>query len=97
MFPSRRQRLLFVLAALLAGAGLQVPSAAHAANPAPFNGSSTFLDRSADLSGVANLAQGAIAVRFRSTSTAVAKSFFSASHTADDSSNLSFALNGGAG
>ncbi|WP_328365506.1 family 20 glycosylhydrolase [Micromonospora zamorensis] len=35
MFPSRKQRLLFVLAALLAGAGLQVPSAAHAANLAP--------------------------------------------------------------
>lgn len=35
MFPSRKQRLLFVLAVLLAGAGFQVPSAAHAANPAP--------------------------------------------------------------
>ena len=81
---------------------LMPASAGHAATATlnypvnqAFNGSSTFLDRSADLSGVANLTQGAIAVRFRSTSSAVAKSFFSASHTADDSSNLSFSLNGG--
>ncbi|RQX07054.1 hypothetical protein DLJ58_22665 [Micromonospora arida] len=81
---------------------LMPASAGHAATATlnypvnqPFNGSSTFLDKSADVSGVANLTQGAIAVRFRSTSSAVAKSFFSASHTVDESSNLSFSLNGG--
>ncbi|MET8117832.1 RICIN domain-containing protein [Micromonospora sp. NPDC005189] len=91
-------------AALMLLLGLLMPaSAGHAAATATlnypvnqaFNGSSTFLDKSGDLPGVANLTQGAIAVRFRSTSTAVAKSFFSASHTADESSNLSFSLNGG--
>ncbi|MFD6681813.1 RICIN domain-containing protein [Micromonospora parva] len=89
--------LLFLLSLLVpASAGHAAPTATldYPVNQA-FNGSSTFLDRSADLSRVANLTQGAIAVRFRSTSTAVAKSFFSASHTADDSSNLSFSLNGG--
>ncbi|MFF5200029.1 RICIN domain-containing protein [Micromonospora parva] len=89
--------LLLLLSLLVpATAGHAAPTATvnYPVNQA-FNGSSTFLDKSADLSRVANLTQGAIAVRFRSTSTAVAKSFFSASHTADDSSNLSFSLNGG--
>ncbi|MEU4400926.1 RICIN domain-containing protein [Micromonospora orduensis] len=86
--------LLSLLMPASAGHAAATMTLNYAVNQA-FNGSSTFVDRSADVSSVANLTQGAIAVRFRSTSAAAAKTFFSASHTADESSNLSFSLNGG--
>ncbi|WP_315792822.1 LamG-like jellyroll fold domain-containing protein [Paenibacillus sp. BIC5C1] len=60
-----------------------------------FNGSSDYVDKTADVSSVAALQQGSIAVRFRTTSAANALTLFSTSHTADPSSNLSLTLNGG--
>ncbi|WP_209859935.1 exo-alpha-sialidase [Paenibacillus shirakamiensis] len=60
-----------------------------------FNGTSDFVDKTADISTVANLTQGSMVVQFKSSSTAQAKTFLSASHTADASSNISFTMNNG--
>ncbi|TYP74810.1 sialidase family protein [Paenibacillus methanolicus] len=60
-----------------------------------FNGTSDYVDRTSDIATVASLTQGSIVVRFKTTSTAAAKTFFSASHVADPSSNLSLTMNGG--
>ncbi|MWV42468.1 hypothetical protein GRF59_02380 [Paenibacillus sp. HJL G12] len=60
-----------------------------------FNGTSDFLDKTGDLSVVSGLSQGAIAVKFKTTSTAQAKTFLSASDTSDPSSNISFTMNNG--
>ncbi len=88
---------------LLAATATLPASTAHAATTATlnvavnrsFDGSGTFLDQSANVASVAGLTQGTIAVRFRSSSAAMAQTFLSASHTADDASNISFTLNGG--
>ncbi|MGN7357083.1 MULTISPECIES: LamG-like jellyroll fold domain-containing protein [unclassified Paenibacillus] len=60
-----------------------------------FNGTSDFIDKSADIGKVAGLTQGAIVVKFKSTSGAIAKTFLSATDTTKPSSNLSFTMNGG--
>lgn len=60
-----------------------------------FNGTSDFIDKSADIGKVAGLTQGAIVLKFKSTSGAIAKTFLSATDTTKPSSNLSFTLNGG--
>ncbi|MEC0371314.1 sialidase family protein [Paenibacillus chibensis] len=60
-----------------------------------FNGTSDFVDKTSDLGTVSGLTQGAIAVKFKSSSTAQAKTFLSASDTSDPSSNISFTMNNG--
>lgn len=60
-----------------------------------FNGTSDYLDMNEHIGKVAALAKGTIAVRFKSTSTAQAKTLISASDTTDPSSNLSMTLNNG--
>ncbi|WP_211746046.1 LamG-like jellyroll fold domain-containing protein [Paenibacillus sp. Marseille-Q4541] len=60
-----------------------------------FNGSSDYVDKTADVSSVSSLHEGSIAVRFKTTSSANALTLISASHTSDPSSNLSLTLNGG--
>ncbi|KAB1909271.1 hypothetical protein F8279_03900 [Micromonospora sp. AMSO1212t] len=94
----------FIIAGLMLVLGMLIPSSAaqaatattvnYAVNQA-FDGSSTFVDRSADVSRVAGLTHGSIAVRFRTSSPATAKTLLSASHTADESSNISLTVNGG--
>ncbi|MGN7356920.1 exo-alpha-sialidase [Paenibacillus sp. SAF-054] len=60
-----------------------------------FNGTSEFVDKTADLGTVSGLSQGSVAVKFKTTSTAQAKTFLSASDTSDPSSNISFTMNNG--
>lgn len=60
-----------------------------------FNGASDAINKTEDLAKVRELRQGSILVKFKSTSTKIAKTFFSASDTNDPSSNLSFTMNGG--
>ncbi|MDQ8735158.1 GDSL-type esterase/lipase family protein [Paenibacillus sp. LHD-38] len=60
-----------------------------------FNGSSDFVDKTGDVSKIAALSQGSVAVKFKSTSTALAKTFLSASDTTKPSSNISFTMNNG--
>jgi hypothetical protein len=60
-----------------------------------FNGTSDFVDKTADRTVVSSLTQGSISVKFKSTSTAVTKTFLSVSDTNDPSSNLSFTMNNG--
>lgn len=60
-----------------------------------FNGTSDYVDKTADVSKVSGLTQGSIAVKFKTSSTALAKTFLSASDTRDPSSNISFTMNNG--
>lgn len=61
-----------------------------------FNGSSTYVDKTADLGSVSSLAAGSIAASFSSTSTAAAGAILSASDTTNPSSNITVSLNNGA-
>lgn len=61
-----------------------------------FNGTSDFVDHTVDINKAAGLTQGSIAVKFKSTSSALAKTFISASNTAKPSSNISLTMNNGA-
>lgn len=60
-----------------------------------FNESNEYVDKTADLPMVSELTTGSIAVRFKSSSTAVANTFLSASDTQAPSSNISFTMNNG--
>ncbi len=60
-----------------------------------FNGTSTYVDETADLSSVSSLAAGTIAASFSSTSTAAAGAILSASDTTNPSSNITVSLNNG--
>ncbi|MFF2051170.1 exo-alpha-sialidase [Leifsonia sp. NPDC058194] len=61
-----------------------------------FNGTSTYIDKTADLGAVSSLATGSIAASFASTSTAAAGTILSASDTTNPSSNITVSLNNGA-
>lgn len=104
MTHHRRRAALVVAAALAIGSLAQAP-AAQAAPPTPlldystpttFDGTTTYVDHSADLSSVSGLGTGSIVARFKSTSTAVAKTILSVSDVADPSSNLTLSLNNAA-
>lgn len=60
-----------------------------------FNGTSTYIDKTSDVSKVSGLSQGTIVAKIKTTSTATAKTFISASHTTDPSSNISLTMNNG--
>lgn len=60
-----------------------------------FNGTGDYVDVTGDLGKVAALTQGSVAVKFKTASSALAKTFLSASNTLKPSSNLSFTMNNG--
>lgn len=60
---------------------------------ATFNGTSDYVDHTADLASVASLSAGTIVARFRTTSSAATKTILSTSDTADGSSNLTLSVN----
>lgn len=61
-----------------------------------FDGTSTYVDKTADLSAVSSLAEGTIAARFQTSSSAAAKVILSLSDVADTSSNITLSVNNGA-
>ncbi|MET7282109.1 exo-alpha-sialidase [Kribbella sp. NPDC005582] len=63
------------------------------ASPVTLNGTTGYVDHTADLSAVAGLGSGTIVARFKSTSTASAMTLLSASDISDPSSNLTLSLN----
>ncbi|GAB6989701.1 sialidase family protein [Paenibacillus pini] len=107
MIKSRFSIRLFLCISLIMTSIVGMQQSAYAASPdgngmvlsynvnQTFNGSSDFIDKTSDLSNVANLAQGSIVVQFKSSSTAQAKTFISASDMNDPSSNISFTMNNG--
>lgn len=60
-----------------------------------FNGTSEYVDKTTDIASVAGLTQGSIVGKFKSSSTANAKTILSASDTLDPSSNISLTVNNG--
>ncbi|QJC53520.1 hypothetical protein HGI30_19570 [Paenibacillus albicereus] len=103
--PRRLALLLLALALLLPVLLPAGSEPAYAASPdgrvlystpnRSYNGASDYTDLTASLPAVASLAQGAISVRFKTSSAAQAKTLLSTSDVQDPSSNFSLTLNGG--
>ncbi|WP_353649181.1 sialidase family protein [Nakamurella sp. A5-74] len=90
---------------VVAAVPVALPLVAGAAPPAPlldysssttFNGTSEFVDHTADLNSVRSLTTGSVVARFKTSSTAAAKTILSASDVADPSSNITLSVNAGA-